>query len=303
MKKKLAIVIPAYKADYLSATLESIASQSVADFCVYIGDDASPYELEAIVSAFSERIPIVYQRFTDNFGGKDLVAQWERCIGMVQNEDWIWLFSDDDIMPEDAVARFYQSCEQYPDNEFFRFPLCRIDGDGKIEYQCKPLPEGVSSAETLLTDYLAGKRPSAACEYIFSKNIFEARKMVHFPLAWCSDTATWYDYAQAGKGVVNLAGKAVEWRNVAGSNISNTSGLQAQKMEALIGFVKWLQVHYAGKKNRTFSKALRCFIKTNLTISFEGIYEAKALRELCQAYAYFGCFSAWTLHRKYRKKI
>ena len=45
---RLAIVIPAYKPDYLFNTLQSIYSQSCKDFNLYIGDDCSPYDLKQI---------------------------------------------------------------------------------------------------------------------------------------------------------------------------------------------------------------------------------------------------------------
>lgn len=44
--KKLAIIIPAYKPRFLRETLDSIAKQNNHDFTVYIGDDASPYQLD-----------------------------------------------------------------------------------------------------------------------------------------------------------------------------------------------------------------------------------------------------------------
>ena len=302
MEKKLAIVIPAYKAERLAETLESIAAQDCQAFNLYVCDDASPYHLENIVRPFSEKTSLQYIRFEKNRGAEDLVGQWERSIEQVGEEEWIWLFSDDDIMPQDAVTRFYQALDTFGNPiGFFRFPLCRIDKDSQIEYECTPLPAVQCSAEEMLLEYLAGNRPSAACEYIFSKRIFTERKMVHFPLAWCADTATWYDYAQACGAVYSLNGQPVCWRNAEGSNISNTKGLQKQKMQALILFVNWLTSHYKGRKNARFAKALRNFIKTNLHVSLEGLYEKDELKSLCQAYASFSRLGAWTLYRKYSK--
>ena len=77
MQHKLAIVIPAYKAKYLSETLDSIASQTDKRFCVYIGDDCSPEKIDNIVSQYKDKFNYVYQHFDTNLGGKDLVAQWE----------------------------------------------------------------------------------------------------------------------------------------------------------------------------------------------------------------------------------
>jgi glycosyltransferase involved in cell wall biosynthesis len=46
---KLAIIIPAYKITFLDEALNSIANQTCLDFTVYIGDDASPHNIESIV--------------------------------------------------------------------------------------------------------------------------------------------------------------------------------------------------------------------------------------------------------------
>ena len=55
MKNKLAIIIPAYKACFFREVLDSIVRQSNRDFTVYIGDDASPDDLESIVSDYKDK--------------------------------------------------------------------------------------------------------------------------------------------------------------------------------------------------------------------------------------------------------
>ena len=40
-------------------------------------------------------------------GKKDLIAQWERCIQLSNDEPWIWVFSDDDIADSGCVDAFY----------------------------------------------------------------------------------------------------------------------------------------------------------------------------------------------------
>ena len=45
----LAIVIPAYKRDFLAETLQSLVNQTNQHFHLYIGDDHSPYNLKEVV--------------------------------------------------------------------------------------------------------------------------------------------------------------------------------------------------------------------------------------------------------------
>lgn len=68
--KKLAIIIPAYKARFLQETLDSIAKQNSHEFTVYIGDDASPYPLKTIVDHYKNKFDIIYHRFEQNMGKK-----------------------------------------------------------------------------------------------------------------------------------------------------------------------------------------------------------------------------------------
>ena len=112
MTHRLAIIIPAYKAAFLPAALDSIAMQTCKDFTLYVGDDCSPEPISDIVEQYRDKIELVYQRFDTNLGGKDLVAQWERCIAMSQDEPYIWLFSDDDLMEPNCVEGLLNQIEK-----------------------------------------------------------------------------------------------------------------------------------------------------------------------------------------------
>ena len=161
--KKLAIVIPAYKGRFLKETLDSIAVQAHKDeFVLYIGDDASPERLDKIVESYQNKVNLVYHRFSENMGGKDLVAHWERCI-QLSAEPFIWLFSDDDLMPADGVERVMEALSRphHQRGYFFRFPLAVIDGENKRIRANRPLEEGSVSCYRLLLDKLQGKIDSA----------------------------------------------------------------------------------------------------------------------------------------------
>ena len=94
----LAIVIPYYKHTFFEATLQSLANQTDKRFKVYIGDDASPENPSSLLEQYKESINFKYKRFNNNIGGISLVKQWERCMTMVQEEEWIIILCDDDIL-------------------------------------------------------------------------------------------------------------------------------------------------------------------------------------------------------------
>lgn len=176
----MAIVIPAYKGRFLKETLDSIAVQAHKDeFVLYIGDDASPERLDKIVESYQNKVNLVYHRFSENMGGKDLVAHWERCI-QLSAEPFIWLFSDDDLMPADGVERVMEALSRphHQRGYFFRFPLAVIDGENKRIRANRPLEEGSVSCYRLLLDKLQGKIDSC------SVGRYGSRQVVLFIFLW-----------------------------------------------------------------------------------------------------------------------
>src|ERR1035437_4989984 len=238
---KLAIVIPAYKSMYFDQALLSIANQTNKNFILYIGDDCSPDNLYSIIEKYENRIPIIYKHFDENLGGKDLVAQWERCIDLVADEEWIWLFSDDDFIDDTCVENFYLSLHQNPDYDLFHFNLKKVDEFSNATVtQFIPFPE-IMTVEDYLRGALQTGYYSTVIEYIFRKSHFyDQGRFQNFDLAWCSDTATWIKLAKR-KGVRTIGGSKVYWRE-SKLNIScnNQGAILKRKLYAQIEFINWI---------------------------------------------------------------
>lgn len=239
MPHKLAIVIPAYKAKYLSETLDSIMSQTDKRFCVYIGDDCGPKNIGSIVSQYEGKFEYVFKRFEDNLGGRDLVAQWERCIDMTQGEEWIWLFSDDDYMDATCVEAFYNELEKGNVNtDLFRFNL-NITNNKEITGT--PLFPKVITPKYLFQNKMSGKCHVFAVEYIFSRKIYEQQGgFQFFDLAWHSDIATWMKFGV--NGIVTIPDSKVTWRS-SGDNITTKKDdmLNKRKWHATVDFFVWVK--------------------------------------------------------------
>lgn len=249
MTPELAIVIPAYKATFLRETLESIAAQTDKRFHLYIGDDCSPYDLAAIVDEFRERIPLTYKRFDDNLGGRDLVAQWERCIALSKDEPYIWLFSDDDTMAPGCVGAFYEAIEQYPDNELFRFNVKVIDNDGN-KLRDVIYPPQISSRELYLSK-IKGTIECYVVEYIFKRSVYNREGgFVSFDLAWGSDLATWVKFGKK-TGIITMESPDISWRS-SGQNISTDYNQKTidRKIAALIACLRWGEAEFPDDETR-----------------------------------------------------
>jgi glycosyltransferase involved in cell wall biosynthesis len=237
---KLAIVIPAFKSTFLWETLQSIANQTNKNFTLYIGDDDSPENLFEIVNPYKNLINIKYVHFEKNFGGTDLVAHWERCIDLTDNEEWIWLFSDDDMMDNNCVELFYEALSNNSEHDLYHFNVNDVDEKGVIVSNNYEFPE-IISAETYLLLRLKNIIKSYVVEFIFRKAYFlEKGRFVNFDLAWCSDDATWIRLS-ANKGIRTIMNAKVYWRQ-SEFNISpdSSADIIKRKFNSEIFFSKWL---------------------------------------------------------------
>ena len=238
MQKTLAFVIPAYKADYLERTLSSLAYQSCKDFTLYVGDDASPKDLQSIVERFRDRLNINYVRFEGNLGGKDLVAHWERCLALCRDEEWVCLFSDDDLLEENCVASFKEA--EVPDDvDVLHWNLDIIDEDGRPIRRCPDFPAFLS-AENFFDQLFRRQIVARMPEFIFRREAIVSSGFVPFDMAWRSDTATVIQLASRG-GIMTLPGKRsrVLWR-ASRSNISGDHSLMERKNRVNVLFFNWI---------------------------------------------------------------
>lgn len=239
MTPNLAIVIPAYKPDFFKETLLSIKAQTDQRFSLYIFDDASPADLKSIVHEVDFSSNVNYHRFETNIGQQSLVKQWERCIRMTGDEDWVWLFSDDDLMSTDCVESFYQTLQEYPDFSAYRFNTEKISTQGEI-IRKNQFPNRFDGAD-FLNIKLSYQQESYVVEYIFSRQAYRIiGGFPVLPLAWTTDDLFCTKLANH-KNICTINGGIVKWRY----SDSNISGRQdrtnaLQKMQASLRFVDWI---------------------------------------------------------------
>lgn len=249
-KQELAIVIPAYKATYLEQCLDAIAAQTDQRFQLYIGDDGSPEPIAELFQKYKSFEHFHYHRFDQNLGGKDLVAHWRRCLAMTQGEEWIWLFSDDDVMDATCVETFYQQkvWNSHKDFDLFHFNLQVIDHEGQALWPIKPFPTFLS-AHDFVDRRFRHQLHSSVVEYIFRRVAFEAvGGFEAMDLAWFTDDATWVKL-MGQKGVATLTGALVYWR-FSEQNISSTSvdlTILKRKVDASLMYWQWIKRNLTNK--------------------------------------------------------
>jgi len=251
--EKLAIIIPAFKADFLRETLQSIARQSDKRFSLYIGDDASPHDLLEIIRPFVNEIDLRYHRFETNLGGTDLVAHWNRCIELSEGEEWIWLFSDDDVMDRSCVAAFYKYVEAHGETvgDLLHFDLEVINEHGDRIWPVIPFGHCIDYTE-FVTRRIGGNLHSTGVEYIFRRKRWEeVGGFESFDLAWCSDDATWIKLSENG-GIQTIPDTRVKWR-FSDRNISSkhaNAAIIRRKVDASVAYVHWLRNYFERRRLR-----------------------------------------------------
>lgn len=272
---KLAIVIPAYKARFLDDCLHSICSQTNKNFTVYIGNDGSPDDIDIIVVKYKDTIHIEYKKFDNNLGGTSLIKQWERCIAMINDEEWIWLFSDDDMMDQDCVESFYNLQNENDDCNVFRFNLQVVNTNGKVvRTTIYPKDE---SADSFLINRFALKYDSAISNYIFSRTAYNKFGFKEFPLAWCSDDASIINFS-GEQPIIAIDKSYVQWR-VSALNISamGSDAIQKQKVHARLAYIKWL--YASGKLPFLRLAANKKIILHWMVCSIKGEFQGFSARE------------------------
>lgn len=245
---KLAVVIPAYKETYFERTLESLAAQTDRRFTVYVGDDHSPANLKAVVDRFRDRLDLRYTRFPDNIGAKHLVKQWARCMTLVQDEAWVWFFSDDDLASRQCVETFYRHVATTR-ADVYRFNTCTIDANDKVTGPTVPSPDYESSEEMAL-NLLLGRRGNSMPDHVFSRDVYERKGgFVYTPFAQAADWATSILFSQE-KGMHMLQEGTVHWRRAGTSISSNVSKHRAETILGHYRFIEWLLQHFEYLKTR-----------------------------------------------------
>lgn len=261
MKSDLAIVIPYYKIDFLKETLVSLANQTNTNFTVYIGNDASPNNPEKLLSEYQDKIKIRYKNFTENLGSKSLVQQWNRCLELVEDENWIMILGDDDVLSENVIESFYAEIDQNLKAKAFRFATQVIDENNNTTSQVFTHPKEEFGFD-FLERKLNGETRSSLSEYIFNKKELFKYGIKDLPLAWYSDLLLIIELGIENP-IVSINQSVVFFRN-SGINITSRKDNLVKKNEATFAFYFYLIRTYKDKISNSFIKVL--FFKLEKTI-------------------------------------
>lgn len=232
----VSFILPAYKREFLEAAIRSIVGQTYANFELIIVNDASPHGLREIVDLFSDS-RISYHENKQNLGGTNLTDSWNYALTLAKGE-YIVLASDDDVYDPEYLRAMVNLVNKYPEVDLYHCRLRYIDEKSEFKMFSQPAAEYESCAD-FISQRLFHYRKQTAPEFMFRR---EAMKklggFISFPLAWYSDDATWN--ALSVHGVAYESRALVSFR-MSGLNLSTASLKNAEKIEALYQYKKWMQ--------------------------------------------------------------
>jgi glycosyltransferase involved in cell wall biosynthesis len=263
----LAIVIPYYKLTFFEQTLQSLASQTDQRFKVYIGDDASPENPNEVLEKFQQNFDFIYHRFEENLGGTSLTQQWERCITLSSNEEWIMILGDDDVLGENVVEAFYYDIEGITRvSNVIRFASMKIDGDGISISKIYSHPRNEKSIDFIFRD-----SRSSLSEYVFNKKQILNIGFKDFPLAWFSDVLAVLEFSDF-KEVITI-NEAVVYIRITDLSISGNQNNLKLKLKATFYFYNYLLTKKSGQfvenqKIELLLKISKCYIYNKKELNY-----------------------------------
>lgn len=261
----LAIVIPYYKLAFFDETLKSLANQTEKRFKVYIGDDSSLENPSELLKQYKGQFEFFYHKFEENIGSISLVKQWERCIDLIAEEDWLMILGDDDYLGEDVVASWYKNFNKFSNNSYvIRFATkIKDESLGGIS----PIyehPVWELAPDSYWRKYRNLTRSSLS-EYVFLRSMYEEHGFNEYPLAWNSDDTAWIDFS--GEKPIFTINESIVYIRMSTLNISGKSDNLKLKNESQLLFFKYIIL----KKTRLFN--------TEQLNNFARKYEFEILKE------------------------
>jgi len=244
----LGIVIPYFKIIFFEETIKSLVNQTDKRFNVYIGNDASPENPSLLIEKYKHQLNITYHRFNENLGSISLTKQWERCISLIKDEDWIMILGDDDFLSNNVVGSWYENYNNFnTKTNLIRFGSKIVNKKDSTMSELFEHPIWESGVDSFWRKYNNETRSSLS-EHIFSKRVYNKHGFKNFPLAWNSDDCAWLDFSD-NKPIYTI-NESIVFIGISSLNISGKIDNFRLKKDSQIAFYKYL----ISKKAKLFNK-------------------------------------------------
>lgn len=255
------IIVPCYKARFLQSCIESILSQTYKNFELILVNDASPEDIDCIVTHFNDK-RIHYYKRKKNMGSRRLAENWNECLSYV-NGDYVICMGDDDLMKPTCLQGYVDLMAIYPDLNVYHMRSLYIDQKGNsIDIQVG-VPQWMSVYELMWM--LTTKHYYTIigdCCYKVSKLRQDGGWYV-LPFAWHSDRISLLRASIEG-GVASTSKIGFIFR-ISPYQISNALNVTDEKIRVWISIRKWYDNFLAQIPANEYDKIFYKIIKENIS--------------------------------------
>ena len=239
-KIKFSVAIPTYKDKFLKETIDSVLSQSYQDFELIIVNDASPYDIDSVVSQFDDN-RILYFKNEKNCGAKNVVDNWNICLSKSSGDFFICIGDDDKLKPN-CLSDLYNLICKYPDIEVLHSQTEIIDEDSNFIQLMERRPEweSVFSLVYSISD-------SGLGSYLYkTETLRKNGGFYKLPYGWSSDFISTFVAAEV-YGIVNTQVPGFQYRGNGMSISHDMTGIE-DKIVANLKAKEWIDSFVSPKE-------------------------------------------------------
>lgn len=266
---KFSVTVPAYKAQFLAECIDSILAQTYKNFELIIVNDASPQDLDSIVSKYNDP-RIRFYKNKVGFGAEHVVGNWNKCLEYATG-DYIICMGDDDKLLPNCLEEYVKLIEKFPGLGLYHTQTVMINEQSEIVDVQPPRPV-LESVYSMIYFRWFYNRPQYIGDWLFEvKHLKAYDGYVKLPYAWESDDMSAY-MAAKDTGVANVQCPGFMYRRNS-QTISSKTNNTAQK---LLAHTKAL-AYYDEIFNKEPDNALDVFYRNKL-IKSKGHHLEKGFR-------------------------
>lgn len=233
-KYKFSVVVPAYKATFLKECIDSVLAQTYVDFELIIVNDASPEDLDSIVSLYKDT-RIRYYKNKTNCGAINVVDNWNKCLEYATG-DYIICMGDDDRLLPNCLEAYCNLIEKYPGLGVYHAWTELIDENSEFLDVTASRPE-YESVYSLIWHRMDNRHKQYIGDFLFNRELLlNNGGFYKLPLAWGSDDIS-ATIAAIPNGIANTQIVTFQYRENR-FTLSSTGSIEA-KVDALMKQRAW----------------------------------------------------------------
>lgn len=256
----VSVAIPAYKSEYLSEAIVSVLNQTYSNLELIIVNDKSPEDIYNIVSKFSDK-RIRYYENEVNIGGRDPVANWNKCLSLA-NGRYFALLCDDDVYEPRFIEEMLKLKAAYPSVNVFRSRVKIVDSQGQAISMYPSSPE-FETCFDYMWHKLSWLRKQTISEFLYDTEYIK-NKGGYYPLpkAWGSDDISCFIFSK-DNGIATSNELLVSFR-MSGLNISaNNDKNVKEKIKATVEYRKLIEILLQDCNDKALSKMINIAKESN----------------------------------------